>query len=212
MDDIVQASPANSDPTWAADMEERRALPSLTAINFAHPNVGSQRVHGPRPHYVFLRYAYSRNVLTGHIERWCALSSDVNPHGRALQKKEGAMKPRSHAVDYYRRILSMQPHALKRLDEGAAIVKRHRGQEITNESGSAGHWYYVITGAVGRSKIRSDGRRQIVDLMLPRDFFFVSESTKRQATIEAMPEETVLASHSGGRVELIAARGHPVAR
>ena len=122
------------------------------------------------------------------------------------------MKTRSHAADYYRRILSMQPHALKRLDEGAAIVKRHRGQEITNESGSAGHWYYVITGAVGRSKIRSDGRRQIVDLMLPRDFFFVSESSKRQATIEAIAEETVLASHSGGRVELIAARDPQFAR
>src|SRR3981189_2909356 len=89
MDDIVQASPANSDPTWAADMEERRALPSLTAINFAHPNVGSQRVRGPRPHYVFLRYAYSRKVLTGHIERWCALSSDVNPHARTSSAKKG---------------------------------------------------------------------------------------------------------------------------
>ena len=43
-----------------------------------------------RPHYVFLRYADSRNVLIGHIERWCALSNDVIPtRGRALQKKEG---------------------------------------------------------------------------------------------------------------------------
>ena len=121
------------------------------------------------------------------------------------------MKPRSHAVDYYRRILSMQPHALKRLDEGAAIVKRHRGQEITNESGSAGHWYYVITGAVGRSKIRSDGRRQIVDLMLPRDFFFVSD-TRREETVEAIAEETVLASYPGGRVEQFAERDPRFAR
>jgi CRP/FNR family nitrogen fixation transcriptional regulator len=86
----------------------------------------------------------------------------------------------------------VQPHALKRLDPFAAIVKCHRGQEISNDSGPAGHWYYVIVGAVRRCSIRSDGRRQIVDLMLPRDFFFVSDS-RREETIEAIAEETVLA-------------------
>ncbi|HMF66765.1 MAG TPA: hypothetical protein VK602_04060, partial [Phyllobacterium sp.] len=69
------------------------------------------------------------------------------------------MKTRTHAADYYRRILSAQPHALKRLDPFAAIVRCHRGQEISNDSGSAGHWYYVIVGAVRRCSIRSDGRR-----------------------------------------------------
>ena len=129
-----------------------------------------------------------------------------------LQKKKvAAMKTRSHAADYYRRILSAQPHALKRLNECAAILKCHRGQEIPNDSGPAGHWYYVITGAVRRCTIRSDGRRQIVDLMLPRDFFFVAES-KREETIEAIAEETVLASYSGGRVELLAARDPQFAR
>jgi CRP/FNR family transcriptional regulator, nitrogen fixation regulation protein len=166
----------------------------------------------PRSHYVFLRYADSRNVLTVHIERWFALSNDVfRTRGRRLQKKVAAMKTRSHAADYYRRTLSAQPHALKRLNECAAILKCHRGQEIPNDSGPAGHWYYVITGAVRRCTIRSDGRRQIVDLMLPRDFFFVAES-KREETIEAIAEETVLASYSGGRVELLAARDPQFAR
>src|SRR5580704_8452187 len=99
------------------------------------------------------------------------------------------MKERAHAADYYRRILSVQPHALKRLDPLAAIVKCHRGQEILNNSGPAGHWYYVIGGAVRRCTIRSDGRRQIVDLMLPQDFFFVSDR-KGEETIEAIAEET----------------------
>ncbi len=121
------------------------------------------------------------------------------------------MKTRTHPADYYRQMLSMQPHALKRLDEFAAIVKCHRGQEILNNSGPAGHWYYVVVGAVRRCTIRSDGRRQIVDLMLPRDFFFVSDS-KREETIEAIAEETVLASYPGGRVELFAARDPQFAR
>jgi CRP/FNR family nitrogen fixation transcriptional regulator len=123
------------------------------------------------------------------------------------------MKTRTHAAAYYRRILSLQPHALKRLDAFAAIVRYHRGQEIPNNSGHAGHWYYVIAGAVRRCTIRPEGRRQIVDLMLPRDFFFVSDSNgDREEMIEAIAEETVLASHPGGRVELLAERDPQFAR
>src|ERR1700716_3730468 len=129
----------------------------------------------------------------------------------APRTRDAVMKTRTHAADYYRRILSTQPHALKRLHPFAVIVKCHRGQEIPNDSGPAGHWYYVITGAVRRCTIRSDGRRQIVDLMLPRDFFFVPEN-KREEMIEAIAEETVLASYSGGRVELLAARDPQFAR
>src|ERR1700721_1736648 len=128
-----------------------------------------------------------------------------------LETKDAAMKERTHAADYYRRILSVQPHALKRLDPFAAIVKCHRGQEILNNSGLVGHWYYVIVGAVRRCTIRSDGRRQIVDLMLPQDFFFVSDS-KRDGTIEAVVEEAVLASYPGARVEQLAERDPLFAR
>jgi len=125
---------------------------------------------------------------------------------------EGAtMKTKIHAADYYRRMLSMQPHALKRLDAFAKIMACNRGQEIPNNPGPAGHWYYVITGAVRRCAVRSDGRRQIVDLMLPRDFFFVSDS-QNEATIEAIADETVLASYPGQRVELVAERDVEFAR
>jgi CRP/FNR family nitrogen fixation transcriptional regulator len=131
--------------------------------------------------------------------------------GGSSKQKGAVMKTRTHAADYYRRILSVQPHALKRLDEMAAIVKCHRDQEILNSSGPAGHWYYVIVGAVRRCTIRSDGRRQIVDLMLPQDFFFVSDS-KGEETIEAIAEETVLASYPSGRVELLAEGDRQFAR
>src|SRR5438270_13981577 len=110
------------------------------------------------------------------------------------------MKARSHAAEYYRQILSVQPHARKRLDPQAMIVRCHRGQEILNDSGPAGHWYYVIAGAVRQCTIRSDGRRQIVDLMLPRGFTFVSGSRK-EGTIEAIVEETVIARYAGGWVD-----------
>jgi CRP/FNR family transcriptional regulator, nitrogen fixation regulation protein len=125
--------------------------------------------------------------------------------------KGATMKTKIHPADYYRRMLSMQPHALKRLDAFAKIMACNRGQEIPNNPGPAGHWYYVITGAVRRCAVRSDGRRQIVDLMLPRDFFFVSDS-ENEATIEAIADETVLASYPGQRVELVAERDVEFAR
>jgi len=58
------------------------------------------------------------------------------------------MNTRTHAADYYRRILSVQPHALKRLDTFAKIMACNRGREIPSNPGPAGHWYYVINGAV----------------------------------------------------------------
>jgi CRP/FNR family transcriptional regulator, nitrogen fixation regulation protein len=121
------------------------------------------------------------------------------------------MKPIIHPADYYRRILAAQSHALKRLDGSVAIVKLNRDQQVPEDDGPAGHWYYVIAGAVRQSTIRTDGRRQIVDLMLVRDFFFVGNS-QRDETTEAITEETVLAGYSGARLENLGERDRQFAR
>jgi CRP/FNR family nitrogen fixation transcriptional regulator len=71
--------------------------------------------------------------------------------------------------------------------------------------------YYVIVGAVRRCAIRADGRRQIIDLMLPRDFFFVTDNQGEEA-VEAITEETVLASYRGGRINMLAERDRQFAR
>jgi CRP/FNR family nitrogen fixation transcriptional regulator len=47
--------------------------------------------------------------------------------------------------------------------------------------------------------------------MLPRDFFFISDS-KKEGTTEAIVEDTVLASYPGGRVEQLAERDPQFAR
>lgn len=121
------------------------------------------------------------------------------------------MKPIIHPADYYRRIFAAQPHALKPLDGSVAIVKLNRDQQVPEDDGPAGHWYYVIAGAVRRSTIRTDGRRQILDLMLVQDFFFVG-SSQREEPIEAVTEETVLAGYSGVRLEYLGERDRQVAR
>ncbi|WFU34322.1 helix-turn-helix domain-containing protein [Bradyrhizobium brasilense] len=122
------------------------------------------------------------------------------------------MKAKTRALDYYRRMLAAQNHAMKRLDEHAKIMLLARSQEVPVNSELTAHWYYVILGAVRRSAIRSDGRRQILDLMLPGDFFFVVVDRNEDLTVEAIAEETALASYSGQRVEQLAQRDAEFAR
>jgi CRP/FNR family transcriptional regulator, nitrogen fixation regulation protein len=121
------------------------------------------------------------------------------------------MRTTLRPVDYYRRILSERPHAFKQLDPFAKIVRCNRARELHNDPGPSGQWYYVIVGAVRRSAVRPDGRRQTVDLMLPQDFFFASDP-QADEPVEAIAEETVLASYPGSRVELHAQRDRQFAR
>jgi CRP/FNR family transcriptional regulator, nitrogen fixation regulation protein len=121
------------------------------------------------------------------------------------------MTAKTHALECYRQMLTVQDHAMKRLDEHAKIMLFARSQEIPVNSEPVAHWYYVISGAVRRSAIRSDGRRQILDLMLPGDFFFVVNGHD-DLTVEAIAEDTALASYPCQRVEQMAQRDAEFAR
>jgi CRP/FNR family nitrogen fixation transcriptional regulator len=131
--------------------------------------------------------------------------------GKNAEQEGAAMKAKTHALDYYRRMLATQDHAMRRLDEHAKIMLFARSQEIPVNAEPAAHWYYVISGAVRRSAIRSDGRRQILDLMLPGDFFFVV-NRHDDLTVEAIAEQTALASYPGQGVEHLAQRDAEFAR
>ena len=69
-------------------------------------------------------------------------------------------------------------HALQSLDALAVNIRCSRGQEICSPSRPADYWYRVVSGSARRCVIRPDGRRQIVDLLLPGDFFGFSEAQR----------------------------------
>jgi CRP/FNR family transcriptional regulator, nitrogen fixation regulation protein len=128
-----------------------------------------------------------------------------------------AVKPRVQSSQingaaYYRNLLSTQPHPLQNLDALAVIVPYHRGQEICSQGRSVEHWYFLISGAARRCAIRSDGRRQIVDLLLPGDFFGLAFGDQSEATIEAVAENTVVASYPRPRIEVLADSDPKIAR
>jgi CRP/FNR family nitrogen fixation transcriptional regulator len=109
-------------------------------------------------------------------------------------------RPRTYCAAYYRELLSKVPHPLENLDNLASITSFRRGQEI-RERGQAADWCFLISGAARRSTIRSDGRRQIVDLLLTGDCFGITSSDPPEDTIEAISQDAVVASYPRQPIE-----------
>jgi CRP/FNR family transcriptional regulator, nitrogen fixation regulation protein len=116
------------------------------------------------------------------------------------------------STSHYRNLLTHQPHPLKSLDQLARITPFHRGREICSQGRPADHWYYLVSGAARRCVIRLDGRRQIVDLLLPGDLFGFSVLDEYDSTIEAIAEGTVVAAYPRRRVEMLADSNPQLAR
>jgi CRP-like cAMP-binding protein len=91
---------------------------------------------------------------------------------------------------------------LKNLDSLAVISTYGRRQEICGQGNPAENWFCVISGAARRYAIRVDGRRQIIDLLLPGDYFGFTAGKKWDFGVEAISDGTVVASCSRRRAEL----------
>ena len=68
-----------------------------------------------------------------------------------------------------------------------------RGQQGSCQGEPADRWFWIITGTARRSLIRRDGRRQIVDLLLPGDCFSFTNGDEYDDTVEAVARETYVA-------------------
>jgi CRP/FNR family nitrogen fixation transcriptional regulator len=110
----------------------------------------------------------------------------------------------ANGAGHNRLLLTHQPRPLKSLDRFAVITTFHRSQEICSQGRPADNWYCVVSGAARRCVIRLDGRRRIVDLLLPGDVFGLVAGDEYDYTIEAVAEGTVVASYSRWRVEMLA--------
>ncbi len=90
-------------------------------------------------------------------------------------------------------------------------VRYRRGQEICGDEGGSASWYRVVDGIARRSLIRLNGRRQIVGLLLPGDFFgFPSRS--QTFAIEAVGENTIVRSYPRHRLEALARTNSTIAQ
>jgi CRP/FNR family transcriptional regulator, nitrogen fixation regulation protein len=83
----------------------------------------------------------------------------------------------------------------------AALTPCHRGQDIQSRGGRVDDWYRIVAGMATKSVLMADGRRQIVDFLLPGDFFGFSARDTRAFDVEAASEGTVVARYPRRLVE-----------
>jgi CRP/FNR family nitrogen fixation transcriptional regulator len=93
---------------------------------------------------------------------------------------------------------------LRDLNQIAQLSEYRRGQEICAEFHAATSWFSLVSGAARRYVIRDDGRRQILDLLFPGDFFGYTMCTEYDFTVEAVTQGTVVASYPRRSVEMLA--------
>jgi CRP/FNR family nitrogen fixation transcriptional regulator len=97
------------------------------------------------------------------------------------------------------------------VDSLAVPVRCRRGQEIYSAESSVECWYRVLAGAARRFTLRTNGRRQIVDLLLPGDVFGFGANGRHYFNAEAVGTGTVIARYPRSSVEKIAASDSMIA-
>jgi CRP-like cAMP-binding protein len=98
------------------------------------------------------------------------------------------------------------------IDSFAALTRCCRGQIIYDEGAVVECWYRIASGTARRFNVRPDGRRQIVDLLLPSDVFGFGARGRHAFAAEAVQDGTVVARYPRARLEMVAATDSRVAR
>ena len=94
----------------------------------------------------------------------------------------------------------------------AVMSSCRRGQEIYAQEDSTEHWYQIVSGMARKSTLLIDGRRRILDFLMPGDFFGFSARDRRAFDVEAVMEGTVLATYPRRLMEELADRDPEVNR
>jgi len=94
---------------------------------------------------------------------------------------------------------------LEVMESISEIMRYCRGQEIYGRGEPAEYWYRVISGAARTCAVQADGRRRIVELLLPGDFFGFTPRDRNAFDVEAVVEDTVVARYARCRAETLAA-------
>jgi CRP-like cAMP-binding protein len=92
-----------------------------------------------------------------------------------------------------------------------SISSYEKAEEICSEASPADHWYCVLAGAARKYTVLSDGRRRIVDFLLPGDYFGFRERHCELLT-DAILDGTVIARYPRREVEAAADHDPKLAR
>jgi CRP-like cAMP-binding protein len=94
----------------------------------------------------------------------------------------------------------------------ARIKRWPRDQDIVCEGDAADDWYCVVSGACRQCLVQEDGRRRIVDILLPGDFFGFTVGGRHRFDVQAIAADTIVASYYRREIEALADTDPRVAR
>jgi CRP-like cAMP-binding protein len=97
------------------------------------------------------------------------------------------------------------------LDFAGTTLSCRRGQELYRQSDAADAWYRVVSGLAKEQALMPDGRHQIVDFLLPGDFFGFGSYDRHQFAVEAVLNGTVLVCYPRREIEMLAERDPSIA-
>jgi CRP/FNR family nitrogen fixation transcriptional regulator len=87
-----------------------------------------------------------------------------------------------------------------------------REQDIYSQEDKSDSWYRVASGAARKYLTRADGRRQIVDIHLPGDYFGFTQGGRHRFSVQAVADDTMIVCYPRQRVEALADKDPSVAR
>lgn len=100
--------------------------------------------------------------------------------------------------------LAAPMRAFGRLEHIASVTSYHFGQTIYFQDQRADCWYCILRGAARECAVNEDGRRQIVDFLLPGDVFGFSNGEARGLAAEIISEPALVACYPRHRAEALA--------
>ncbi len=104
------------------------------------------------------------------------------------------------------------PHGIASLSSIRVVACYGKAEPIYSELHSPDHWYCVLSGAVRKYTVLSDGRRRIVDFMFPGDYFGFRDRHHQHFATDALSHETMVARYPRRGIEAAADRDPRLAR
>jgi CRP/FNR family transcriptional regulator, nitrogen fixation regulation protein len=90
------------------------------------------------------------------------------------------------------------------LAQCAVLARYTSGESIYRCTDKIEHWYQLVSGAARKSALSGDGRRHIVDFILPSDPFGLAAAGLRRFCVEALVPGTLIARFPRGAAEGLA--------
>lgn len=91
--------------------------------------------------------------------------------------------------------------SLEQIESLGTLRVHAAGDTVYRQHERADHWYLIADGAARKCAQMSDGRRQIMDFLLPGDLFGFEIAGRRQCSVECVAANTMVICYQRHRME-----------